>query len=135
MKKFINKLLDNWQVILFLLICMVITAVFILIGINGNSNELAAKKEEAKYGAAYDAGYEDGICDAQEHFKDYVIWDLSCDIEDEYGMSPDEAIIILSNYAEGEPTPKQELYKAINTLSRYYYDLHEAINDIDNYFD
>ena len=134
MKKFINKLLDNWQAILFFPICMVIAAVLILIGINDNSNELAAKKEEAKYGVAYDAGYEDGIYEAQEHFKDYVIWDLSYDIEEEYGLSPEEAITILSHYADGEPISKQELYKAINTLRRYYYDLQEAINDIDSYY-
>lgn len=94
-------------------------------------------KEEAIYDRGYEAGYEEGkwegIKTAQEHFAEYVLWDLSYDIENEYGMSPEEAITILEHYADGEPITEAELNQAIWTISRYYWDLYSAINDLDSY--
>ena len=37
--------------------------------------------------------------------------------------------------ADGEQVSKEEVYKAIWTLHQYYYDMQEAINDLDSYID
>ncbi len=87
-------------------------------------------KREAAFNDGYDVGYEEGywegISDAQEHLED-VLQDLLLEIE------PEEAIQILTNYADGEPITEEELHKAIWAIHQYYWDSYHAINDSDSY--
>ena len=87
-------------------------------------------KREAAFNDGYDAGYEEGywegVSDAQKHLED-VLQDISLDIE------PEAALQILTNYADGEPIPEEELHKAIWAIHQYYLDSYQAINDSDSY--
>lgn len=81
--------------------------------------------------------YREGIADAQEHIDSLVeieIWDLEFDIEDKYGIFPEDAIRILENYADGEPVTRTDLNKAIWAISQYYYDSLDIIYGIDDYW-
>lgn len=95
-------------------------------------------KEEAVYSRGYEAGHEEGEWEgreeAQEDFEQ-TAEDIAWDARHLYGLDPEEAIMILGHYADGEPITKQELYAAIWTIHRYYYDMQDAIHDIDSYLD
>lgn len=95
-------------------------------------------KEEAIYNRGYKAGYEEGewegIEEAQENFQ-RTAEDIARNADDLFDLDPEKAIMILGNYADGEPISKEEVYKAIWTLRQYYYDMQEAINDLDSYID
>lgn len=99
-------------------------------------------KEEAIYQRGYDAGYEEGyraaMSKAPEKIDFYVeedIWDLNHDIEDVYGIHPEEAAMILSNYADvPDEVTEEELSKAIWAIYRYYYGSREVMSGIDDYW-
>lgn len=86
---------------------------------------------------ALEEQYRKGISVAQEHIDSLVeieMLDLEFDIEDEWGISPDEAIQILTNYADGDPVSEAELNKAIWAINQYYYGVNEIVNGIDDYW-
>ena len=99
-------------------------------------------KEEAIYDRGYETGYKEGyraaLSDAPERIEFYVeedIWTLCNDIEDVYGIHPEEAAQILSNYADDpDAVAKEELNKAIWAIYRYYYDSREIMNEIEDYW-
>lgn len=99
-------------------------------------------KEEAIYDRGYETGYKEGyrtaLSDAPERIEFYVeedIWNLCHDIEDAYGIHPEKAAQILSNYADDpDAVTKEELNKAIWAIYRYYYDSREIMNDIEDYW-
>lgn len=118
------------------LLCIALVFCLVSCGESEYTREQEAKKE-AIYNRGYDAGFAEGewegIKNAQERFEDFTRWDLPHDIENERGMSPEEAITILEHYADGEPTTKSELNKAIWTIREYYWAVYNAVGDIDNY--
>ena len=90
------------------------------------------------YEEGYDDGYVEGIEKAQQFLAVVVDDDLSSlawDIEDEYGLHPEDALQILSNYADcsGEVS-EEELNNAIWAIYRYYYKSQEVINEIEDYW-
>jgi hypothetical protein len=102
------------------------------------------------YDEAYEDGYEDGHyagqCDGYydgiERAKEYIAFvvdddlsSLAWDIEAEYGLHPEDALQILSNYADvPDEVDEEELKDAIWAIYRYYYDSHKVINDIEDYW-
>lgn len=95
-------------------------------------------KEEAIYNRGYEAGYEEGRWEGKKEAQEALEWtaeDIALGASRLYGLDPEEAIMILEHYADGEPISKQELYDAIWTIRRYYYDMQDAIHDIDSYID
>lgn len=89
------------------------------------------------YEAGCDYGYSKGIADAQRYIAFVVDDDLSSlarDIKKAYGLHPEDALLILSNYADvPDEVTEEELNKAIWALYRYYYDSTEVINSIEDY--
>lgn len=86
---------------------------------------------------ALEERYREGISEAQEHIASLVeveMWDLEFDIDDNWGMSAEEAVQTLTNYADGEPVPKSEVNKAIWAISQYYQGINEIANGIDDYW-
>lgn len=86
---------------------------------------------------AMEERYREGILKAQEQIASLVeieLWDLEFDIDDDWGISPEEAIQILTNYADGEPISEAELNKAIWAIRKYYYGVNEIVNGIDDYW-
>ncbi len=97
-------------------------------------------KREAAFNDGYDVGYEEGywegywegVSNAQERLED-VIWNLSWETKNEHGISPETALQILTNYADGEPITEQELQRAIWAIKHYYWSSYDAVNDSDSY--
>ena len=97
------------------------------------------------YDEAYEDGHFDGQCDGYydgiERAKEYIAFvvddDLSSlarDLEDQYGIHPEEAVQILSNYADvPDEVSEEELHNAIWAIYRYYYRSNEVINGIEDY--
>lgn len=87
--------------------------------------------------AGYDTGYHDGIAEAQHDIAVRVeddLHSLAWDIEDEFGMFPDDALQILSNYVDvPDEVDGDDLSMAIIAIYKYYYDSNEIINNIDDY--
>lgn len=89
------------------------------------------------YDIGFDYGYAKGIAEAQQFLAFIVDDDLRClgrDLEDQYGIHPEEAVQILSNYADvPDEVSEEELHNAIWAIYRYYYRSHEVINGIEYY--
>ena len=89
------------------------------------------------YDAGYDYGYTKGIEEAQQFLEIVVDDDLSSlgwDIEDQYGLHPEDALMILSNYADvPDEVDEEDLNAAIWAIYRYYYESNKIINSIEDY--
>lgn len=90
------------------------------------------------YEAGCDYGYTKGIEKAQRFLAFAVDDDLSSlglDIEDKYGLHPEDALQILSNYADASAdVDEEELHDAIWAIYRYYYDSNKVVNSIEDYW-
>lgn len=83
-------------------------------------------------------GYSEGISEAQHDIAFRVedeLWSLAWDIEDKYGIHPEEAVQILSNYVDvPDEVDEAKLHTAILAIYHYYYDSHEVMNGIEDYW-
>lgn len=106
------------------------------------------------YSSFYDEGYEDGYQDGHfdgeyygyyegiERAKEYIAFvvdeDLSSiayDIEDQYGLHPEEALQILSNYADvPDEVDIEKVDDAIWAIYCYYNNMQKIINGIEDYW-
>ena len=90
------------------------------------------------YYAGYDDGYAKGIEKAQKFLAFVVDDDLSSiawDIKDEYGMFPEDALNVLTNYIDvPDEVDEQDLVDAIYAVRSYYYRSNKVINDIEDYW-
>ena len=99
-------------------------------------------KREAIYESGYEAGFKDGYSEAMqkapgriESRVDDDIWDLCCEIENKYGIHPEEAAMILSIYADvPDEVTEEELNKAIWAMYRYYFESCKIMNEIEEYW-
>lgn len=90
-------------------------------------------KDSEYYGDYHDGyvdGYSDGVEEAQQQISGYVD---ECFNSIGYDNEIEEAIQILTNYAIDEPISEDELHKAIWAIEKYYYDISDIINDIEDY--
>lgn len=81
--------------------------------------------------------YREGISEAQEYIANRVsddFWSLEYDLEDRYGISPEDAIHLLTNYVDGEYVSETDLNQAIWVISKYYSHSYEIIYEIDDYW-
>ena len=115
-----------------------LTVLFLVLYLSACNIETYEDGYEDGYANGYTEGYYEGIAEALDDISFYVeddLWSLACDIEDEYGMSPDEAVMILSNYADvPDDVTEEEVNKAIWAIYRYYNKSHEIINSIEDYW-
>lgn len=90
------------------------------------------------YDEGYSEGYYEGIAEAQHDIAIRVeddLWSLARDIEDEYGIHPEDAMAVFFRYADGhDDVSEEELSKAIWAVRRYYYELHDVIDGIEDYW-
>lgn len=82
------------------------------------------------YHDGYVEGYADGTEAAKQQISGYV---EECFNNVGLDHSIEEAIQILTNYADGEPISEHELQKAIWSVWNFYYDTCDIVFDIDNY--
>lgn len=86
---------------------------------------------------AMEEKYREGISAAQEEIANLIeieMWDLDYDIEEKWGMSVEEAIDILTDYAEGTSSSSRQINKAIWAIRYYYVNSTDIINGIDDYW-
>lgn len=102
---------------------------------------------ESGYDYGYYTGYEQGLWDGahecKEDFSDAVrehFFDVEGDTSRECGLHPEEAIMVLNDYLDGEYVSDAELETAIESITDFYYDWQSVIAniedmDVDIYFD
>ena len=92
---------------------------------------------EDGYDEGYYVGYYDGAIDAQRGIFNQVeddLWSIASDIEDKYGLHPEDAVMVLSNYADvPDEVTEEELHQAIWAIYRYYHQSQDVINGIEDY--
>lgn len=81
--------------------------------------------------------FDEGIAYAQDSIAnhlDTVLMDFDFEIEDIYGISPEEALRIMENYLDDEPISEDELANAIWAISAYYFMVQDVPNDVEDYW-
>ncbi len=87
------------------------------------------------YEVGYEAGYENGRCEGFEDAQSFVedeLFSLEHDIKHNTGISPEQALQILMNYADGEPTSETELKQAILTINQFYWNANNIVHEIED---
>lgn len=104
-----------------------------------SSCESNNKVHTTDYDEGYYAGYEDGLWDgAYECKKDFAtaVSDQYSDVEHATKngryFHPEEAIMVLNDYLDGEYVSDNELKNAIETITDFYYDWSSVIANIDD---
>lgn len=98
---------------------------------------------DESYHAGYEAGLWDGAFECKEEFAN-AIRDRYSDTESATlngrDLHPEEAIMVLNDFLDGEYVSDNELESAIKTITDFYYDWQSVIAniedlDVDIYFD
>lgn len=109
--------------------------------------ETENRNKMSSYDEGYYAGYEEGLWDgAYECKKDFAtaVSDRYSDVEhatlNGRYFHPEEAIMVLNDYLDGEYVSDSELENAIETITDFYFDWQSVIAhiedlDVDIYFD
>lgn len=132
-----------WGTIGYWIVCIVPTVIYISLSLFSCQSILTScdtktkQKYDDSYYEGFEVGYYEGIAEAQ-HFLAFVIDDdlsnIARAIEDEYGMHPEDALMILSNYVDVPDEVNQEdIPKAIWVIYSYYNKSNELINSIEDY--
>lgn len=93
---------------------------------------------EEGYRLGYEDGYEEGLWEVYEYQEDIAsaVRDAYSEMErqttKERGLHPEEAILILKDYMNGEYVSPAELKTAIRSITYFYYHAWDVINDIDD---
>lgn len=125
---------------------IVVAVIVIIFSLSSCGKSTYAREQETKretiYDSGYEAGYNDGYFEAMqkaprkiESLVEDDIWDICYEIKSEYGIYPEEAAMILCNYADvPDEVTEEELNKAIWAMYKYYYESHEVMNEIEDYW-
>lgn len=87
-------------------------------------------------GPQYDAGYSQALRAAPQMVEErllYDLWYISSQIDKEYGVDLEDALRVITNYAEGEPISQDELKNAIWALYEYHRDSYDLFEEISSY--
>ena len=108
-------------------IVMILLCGILCVGLS--SCEKSSGNSNSNYNDRYAAGYAAGIEDLGR-FAEVVFDDVGSNLHSERGMYPDEALQILTNYADGEPVSQRDVDDAIWALQKYYNDLTKAMHNL-----
>lgn len=81
--------------------------------------------------------FSEGISYAQDRIVnhlDTVLMDIDYEIEDIYGIHPEEALRIMENYLDNEPISDEELANAIWAIRAYYHKSQDIPSKIEDYW-
>lgn len=111
-----------------------------------SNQETCEQWRNAGYNTGYEEGWADGFSDG---YDTGLIWgafesqdDIASQVRDLYaekefetakkcGWHPEEAIIILNDYMNGENVSTEDLRSAIESISYFYYEAWEVVSNID----
>ena len=83
-----------------------------------------------EYADDYSEGYHEGISRAKAVIESKLLDEM---YRTKDGMYPEDAVSILITYADDpSDVSKDELYTAIWSIHRYYYDMEDAIRNLDD---
>lgn len=88
------------------------------------------------YHDGYVDGYKDGISSAQKSISfrvDDSFNEIDYENLKERGIFIEDAVAILTNYADGESVDEEDLHNAIWSIHKFYYDAWEIVWEIDDY--
>lgn len=122
-------------VILFVAMCGAVIFFAYLLKAYWPKTEAVDEFNEERY-VGYREGYSEAMEEAPEKIESYIesdISDLNFEILIDREMSPEEAVRVLTNYIDGEPTSEIDLNHAIEAILQYYHGLDKIIHDIDDY--
>lgn len=94
--------------------------------------------EEKYYGDYHDGyvdGYNDGVSKAQDSIGGYAeeyFNNINSGNKKDRGITVDDAVQILTNYADGEPISEEELHNAIWSIQKFYCDAWDLIWELDD---
>lgn len=80
---------------------------------------------------AYKEVYKQALEDAKEHLHNSLD-DISYYAEKDWGYCTEDALNIISRYADGESFPKEKIQKALWAIYSSYWDIRDAINNLDD---
>ena len=87
------------------------------------------------YEEGYDDGFWDGAFECKKEFAD-AVRDRYSDVEhatlNGRDLHPEEAIIVLNDYLDGEYVSADELESAIKSITDFYYDWQSVIANIED---
>ena len=122
--------------ILSLALCICLCT-FLLFGCGFTEDDLDEANYEG-YEEGYYFGYEDGVYDGIEEARGDLTkealdkyQELEYQASRKYGLHPDEAIIVLEDYLDGEYVSDYELEMAIKSIAYLYYNTVGVIKDIE----
>jgi len=127
-----DKKLDNITIFL-LVLCFI---VFVFLGAKFDTRDEYDMERDAKAEKLVER-FNEGICYAQGKIVNHLeseLMDLSFEIEDIYGISPEEALQIMEHYLDNEPVSEESLANAIWAIRAYYYKSLDIPNEVEKYW-
>lgn len=105
-------------------VALCIVAIFVFVAC------VETKQSYGDYHDGYVDGYADGTNEATHQISGYLEGRFN-DVGNDNDI--EEAIQVLTNYADGEPISEHELQEAIWSIRNFYYDTCDIVFDIDDY--
>lgn len=94
---------------------------------------------ESDYDEGYRAGYDDGLWDGAFECKDDFAnafreqyFDVEHSTKNGRDLHPEEAIMVLNDYLDGEYVSDYDLESAIESITDFYYDWQSVISNIED---
>lgn len=118
------------------ILSIVLCAVLVFSLSSCERKEISNDEYYGDYHDGYVDGYTDGIEEAQQAISFYIeedFYEISSNNKDERGISIEDAIQILTNYADGEPISDAELRNAIWSIDKFYYETCDIVYNIEDY--
>ena len=119
------------------IVLCIFLCVLLLSGCGFTQDELDEANYEG-YAEGYYFGYEDGVYDGIEEARGDLTdgaldkyQELEYQASRECGLHPDEAIIVLEDYLDGEYVSDSDLEIAIKSMAYLYYNTVDVIKDIE----
>jgi hypothetical protein len=94
------------------------------------------EKHYGNYNDSYIDGYNEGVTEAQDMISGYAeecFNNIDSENKKERGISTEDAVQILTRYADGEPITEAELHDAIWSIHKFYYDAWDIVFELDDY--
>ena len=114
--------------ILYISLCVVLVLCLSSCGME----QTTTKEHYGDYYDGYVDGYSDGVYEGQYWLGGYAAESFSNACGIVYGI--EEALVVLTLYADGEPFSEDEIFSAIQTVNSCYEKICDVIHDVENYY-
>lgn len=118
---------------------LIVFALLIILPMLALASDVSAsfqKQQQQAFDKAYQQGYHDGALQARVQIFEKLHRNFSVLAylnDPDYGMCPEKAIDILSQYESGRSTSIAQIERSIRLLKDFFSDLESLINEVQNY--